>query len=48
MFGSLNTYMNMNSEACQVKIQYSCCSLAGYEETMLHISLVLKTTIFLH
>lgn len=48
MFGSLNTYMNMSSEAHQVKMKYSCCSLAGYEEAMLHISLVLKTTIFLH
>lgn len=42
MFGSLNTYMNMRSEARQVEIRYSCCSLAGYEVAMLHISSLLK------
>lgn len=48
MFGSLNTYMNMRSEARQVKMKYSCCSLAHYEEAMLHISLALKKNILLH
>lgn len=42
MFGSLNTYMNMRSEARQVEIRYSCCSLAGYEVAMLHVSSLLK------
>lgn len=42
MFGSLNTYMNMRSEARQVEIKYSCCSLAGYEVAMLHVSSLLK------
>lgn len=42
MFGSLNTYMNMRSEASQVEIRYSCCSLASYEVAMLHISSLLK------
>lgn len=38
MFGSLNTYMNMRSEARQVEIRYSCCSLPGCEVAMLHVS----------
>lgn len=42
MLGSLNTYMNMRSEARQVEIRYSCCSLAGCEVEMLHVSSVLK------
>lgn len=42
MFGSLNTYMNMRSEARQVEIRYSCCSLAGCEVAMLHVSSLLK------
>lgn len=47
MFGSLNTYMNLSSEAHQVKTKYSCCFLAGYEEAMLHVPVVLKPTISL-
>lgn len=42
MFGSLNTYMNMRSEARQVEIRYSCCSLAGYEVSMLHVASLFK------
>lgn len=42
MLGSLNTYMNMRSEARQVEIRYSCCSLAGCGVAMLHISSLLK------
>lgn len=42
MFGSLNIYMNMRSEARQVEIKYSCCSLAGYEAAMLHVSSLLQ------
>lgn len=42
MLGSLNTYMNMRSQARQVEIRYSCCSLAGYEVAMLHISSLFK------
>lgn len=40
MLGSLNNYMNMRSEARQVEIRYSCCSLAGCEVATLHISLL--------
>lgn len=47
MFGSLNTYMNMRSEARQVEIRYSCCSLAGYEVAMLHVSSLLKVPFLL-
>lgn len=46
MFGSLNTYMNMRSEAHQVEIRYSCCSLVCYEVTMLHVSSLLRVPIF--
>lgn len=42
MFGSLNAYMNMRSEAHEVEIRYNCYSLAGYEVAMLHVSLLLK------
>lgn len=45
MFGSLNTYMNMRSEAHQVEIRYSCCSLACYEVAMLHVSSLLRKPI---
>lgn len=45
MFGSLNTYMNMRSEAHQVEIRYSCCSLARYEVAMLHVSSLLRVPI---
>lgn len=47
MFGSLNTYMSMSSEARQIKMKYSCCFLAGYEKAMLHVSVVLKPTTYL-
>lgn len=42
MRGSLNTYMNMRSEARQVEIRYSCCSLVGCEVEMLHVPSLLK------
>lgn len=42
MLGSLNTYMNMRCEARQVGIRYSCCSLAGCEVEMLHVSSLFK------
>lgn len=42
MFGSLNSYMNMRSEAHEVEIRYNCCSLAGYEVEVLHVSSLLK------
>lgn len=38
MFGSLNTYMNMRSEARQAEIRCSCCSFPGCEVAMLHVS----------